>query len=73
MAWDTHRDLAACLTWKQVWLGFPSLVSRLVEARRRVVHVASSLMLRRSKSKTYKLMRWAPSDSATLTLPFSFY
>jgi hypothetical protein len=22
---DTHRDLAACLTWKQVWLGFPSL------------------------------------------------
>jgi hypothetical protein len=24
-AWDTHRDLAACLVWKQVWLGFPSL------------------------------------------------
>jgi hypothetical protein len=24
-AWDTHRDLAACFTWKQVWLGFPSL------------------------------------------------
>jgi hypothetical protein len=24
-AWDTHRDLAACLTWKQVWLGFPNL------------------------------------------------
>jgi hypothetical protein len=23
---DTHRDLAACLSWKQVWLGFPSLV-----------------------------------------------
>jgi hypothetical protein len=23
--WDTHRDLAACLAWKQVWLGFPSL------------------------------------------------
>jgi hypothetical protein len=22
---DTHRDLAACFTWKQVWLGFPSL------------------------------------------------
>jgi hypothetical protein len=22
---DTHRDLAACLAWKQVWLGFPSL------------------------------------------------
>jgi hypothetical protein len=24
-AWDTHHDLAACLAWKQVWLGFPSL------------------------------------------------
>jgi hypothetical protein len=24
--WDTRRDLAACLAWKQVWLGFPSLV-----------------------------------------------
>jgi hypothetical protein len=24
-AWDTHRDLAACFAWKQVWLGFPSL------------------------------------------------
>jgi hypothetical protein len=22
---DTHRDLAACFAWKQVWLGFPSL------------------------------------------------
>jgi hypothetical protein len=25
-AWDTRRDLAACLASKQVWLGFPSLV-----------------------------------------------
>jgi hypothetical protein len=41
-AWDTHRDLAACFTLKQVGLGFPSLISRLVEARLRVVHVASS-------------------------------
>jgi hypothetical protein len=32
MAWGTHRGLAACFTWKQVGLGFPSLVSRLVEA-----------------------------------------
>jgi hypothetical protein len=23
--WDTRRDLATCFTWKQVWLGFPSL------------------------------------------------
>jgi hypothetical protein len=22
---DTHRDLVACFTWKQVWLEFPSL------------------------------------------------
>jgi hypothetical protein len=22
-AWDTRHDLAACLVWKQVWLGFP--------------------------------------------------
>jgi hypothetical protein len=24
-AWDTCRDLAACFTWKQVWLEFSSL------------------------------------------------
>jgi hypothetical protein len=30
---DTHRDLVACLAWKQIWLGFPSLATRLVEAR----------------------------------------
>jgi hypothetical protein len=32
MAWDTCRDLAVCFAWK-VGLGFPSLTSRLVEAR----------------------------------------
>jgi hypothetical protein len=42
--WDTRRDLAACFAWKQVTLGFFSLTSRLAEARRRVVHVASSWM-----------------------------
>jgi hypothetical protein len=30
MAWVTHQNLAACFTWKQVRLGFPSLTSRLV-------------------------------------------
>jgi hypothetical protein len=25
LARDTHRDLAACFTWKQIWLGFPSM------------------------------------------------
>jgi hypothetical protein len=24
-AWDTCQDLVTCFTWKQVWLGFPSL------------------------------------------------
>jgi hypothetical protein len=40
--WDMRRDLAACFVWKQVALGFPSLASRLAEARRWVVHVAPS-------------------------------
>jgi hypothetical protein len=31
---DTRRDLAACFAWKQVGLGFPSLASKLAEARR---------------------------------------
>jgi hypothetical protein len=44
-----HRDLAACFTWKQVWLGFLSLASRLVEARRRVVHVVPLWRLRRGQ------------------------
>jgi hypothetical protein len=45
MARGTHRDLVACFAWKQVGLGFPSLASRLAEARRRVVHVAPSWRL----------------------------
>jgi hypothetical protein len=44
-----HQDLTACFTWKQVILGFPSLASRLVEARRWVVHVALSRRLRRDQ------------------------
>jgi hypothetical protein len=49
MAWDTHRDLAACFAWKEVTLGFPSLASRLAKVRRRVVHVAPSRRLRRGQ------------------------
>jgi hypothetical protein len=49
MKWDTRRDLAACFTWKQVWLGFLSLTSRLAEARRRVLHVAPSRRLHQSQ------------------------
>jgi hypothetical protein len=40
MAWGTRQDLVACFAWRQVELGFPSLVSRLAEVRRRLVHVA---------------------------------
>jgi hypothetical protein len=29
---DTHRDIVACFGAKQVWLGFPSLASRLMDA-----------------------------------------
>jgi hypothetical protein len=47
--WDTRRDLATCFGWKQIGLGFPSLASRLAEARRRVVYVALSWRLRRDK------------------------
>jgi hypothetical protein len=32
-ALDTRRDLAACFTRKEVGLGFPSLASRMMEAR----------------------------------------
>jgi hypothetical protein len=49
MVWDTCRDLAACFTWKQVYVGFTSLALRLAEARRRVVHVAPSQWSRRSQ------------------------
>jgi hypothetical protein len=48
-AWDTRRDLAACFAWKQVWLGFPSLASRLTEARWWVMHVAPSRRMRQSQ------------------------
>jgi hypothetical protein len=46
MAQDMHQDLAACFTWKQVTLGFPSLASRQAEARRWVMHMAPSRRLR---------------------------
>jgi hypothetical protein len=72
-AWSTHRDLAACYTWKQVGLGFHSLPQNFQRRdggwctwHHRGGHV-------RIKSKTNGLMRWAALDLATLTLPFSLY
>jgi hypothetical protein len=47
----TRQDMAACFAWKQVTLGFFSLASRLVEARRWVVHVTSLWKLHRVKAE----------------------
>jgi hypothetical protein len=73
MARDTHRDLAACISWKRVELGFHSLASRLAEARcgwctwhHRGGHVEV-------KSKTDGLTQWAASDSSNQTLSFLLY
>jgi hypothetical protein len=48
-AGDTCRDLMACFMWKQVWLGFFSLASRMVAVRGWMVHVTPSRRLRRSQ------------------------
>jgi hypothetical protein len=73
MAWDTCRDLAACFAWKQVGLGFPSLSSRLVEARHgwcMWYHRGGCVKL---KLKTNGSMRWTALDPCTPTLLFSLY
>jgi hypothetical protein len=70
MVWDTCQDLVACFVRKQVWLRFPSLASRLVVMRRRVVHVAPSHRLRRVQPE---LMRWVASDPSTTESSFSMY
>jgi hypothetical protein len=70
---DMRRDLAACFTWKQVWLGFPSLARRMAEERQRVVHVTHHGGCVGGKLKTDGLMRRAVPDPATLTLSFSMY
>jgi hypothetical protein len=72
-AWDTRRDLAACFTWKRVRLGFSSLASRLVEARRGWCtwhHHGGRVKI---KLKTDRSRRRAASDSSTPTLPFLLY
>jgi hypothetical protein len=70
---DTHRDLVTCFGCKQVGLGFPSLASRLVEAR----HGWCTWHHRRGyvemKLKTDESMRCAASDPSTPTLSFSLY
>jgi hypothetical protein len=73
MSRDAHQDLAACFTWKQVGLRFPSLVLRLVEAWRGWCtwhHRRGHLEF---KLKIDGLMRQAASDSSTPTLPLPLY
>jgi hypothetical protein len=48
-ACDTCQDLTACFAWKQIWLEFSSLASRLVDVRRWVVYVAPLRRLRRGQ------------------------
>jgi hypothetical protein len=72
-AWGTRQDLAACFTWKQVGLCFPSLASRLMEARCGWCtwhHRRGCVEL---KLKTDGSMRQAASDPCTPTLSFSMY
>jgi hypothetical protein len=73
MAWDTHRDLAACFAWKEVTLGFPSLASRLAKVRRRVVHVEPSRRLRWDQVEDGRVDAMCCVRPWYLTLPFSMY
>jgi hypothetical protein len=71
--WDTRRDLAACFAWKQVGLWFPSLASKLADARRGWCMWHHHRGHVEMKPKMDGSMQWAASDSSTLTLPFSLY
>jgi hypothetical protein len=72
-ALDTHRVLTTCFTWKQVRLGFPSLASRLVEAR----HGRCTWHHHRGhvemKPKIDGSMRRAASNCSIPTLTFLLY
>jgi hypothetical protein len=65
--WDTHRDLTACLAWKQVW---PEDWRRRDDGWCTWHHRRGCVG---GKLKMDGSMRWAASDSATLALLFSFY
>jgi hypothetical protein len=70
---STHRDLAGCFAWKQVWLVCPSLASTLVETRREWCtwhHRGGCIEL---KLKMDGPMRRVASDPSTLTLSFFMY
>jgi hypothetical protein len=68
MVRDTHRDLAACFTWKQVGLGFPSLPQNWWRSDGRWCtwnHHGGRVKM---KSKTNGSIWWDTSDSSTPTL-----
>jgi hypothetical protein len=70
---DTRRDLAVCLTWKQVWLGFPVWPEdwrRHDDGWCTWYHRGGCI---RGKLKTNGSMRRATLDPATLHLPFLMY
>jgi hypothetical protein len=72
-AQGTRWDLAACFTWKQVGLGFFSLASRLVEARRGWCMWHNNRDCVDVKLKMDGSIRRVTSDPATLTLLFLLY
>jgi hypothetical protein len=70
---DARWDLVACFAWKWVWLGFPSLASRLTAVRHGWCtwhHRGGCVEM---KPKTDGSMRWVASYSSTPTLSFSLY
>jgi hypothetical protein len=70
---DTHRDLAACFAWKQVWLGFPSWPKDWWRSDGGWCTCHHHGGCVRGKLKMGVSIRWAASDPATLPLPFSMY
>jgi hypothetical protein len=73
MAWDTHRNIAACFALKQVGLGFPNLPQnwrRCDDGWCTWHHHEGCVEL---KLKTDGSMQRALLDPATFALPFSLY
>jgi hypothetical protein len=72
-AWDTRRDLAVCLTAKQVGIGFPSLPQNRQRSDDRWCTWHHHRGHMKMKSKMDGSMQRAASDCSTPTLPFSQY
>jgi hypothetical protein len=70
---DTHRDLAVCFAWKQVWIGFSVWPEdwRSRDDGWCTWHHHRGCV--RDKLKTDGSIRRAASDPATIPLPFSMY